>query len=277
MMKHVLGTTNCRSITAEALDEKFTGWAEGSSLITIEELKLDNHRKYDTLNKLKPYIANSTISVRRMQRDLYEAINTTNYLAFTNYKDALPIDNNDRRYCVLFSQWQSKDRLMEFITANPNYYSDLYNDMRGNTGEILDWLMSHPIPDSFMALNRAPDTSAKHSMLQMNKGADYLLVEDAINEFECEDVNNHIVNVTKLYQLATDRFNDGYELFPKDARLRNILLDMGYHNIGRYKNRHRKNQTIYCKDDKEKAINFQFVINKTASIFVPEEDGLSRD
>jgi hypothetical protein len=78
--------------------------------------------------------------------------------------------------------------------------------------------------------------------------------------------------MTKLYRLATDRFNDGYELFPKDARLRNILLDMGYHNIGRYKDKIRKNYTIYCKNDKEKAVNFQSVSNKTSDIFGSGEE-----
>ena len=257
MMKHVLGATNCRTIAVESLDEKFTGWAEGNCMVFIEEMKLDNHKKYETLNKLKPYIANPTVPIRRMQRDVYECINTTNYFALTNFKDALPIDNNDRRYCVLFSQWQSKDKLMEFLASNPDYYSSLYENMRKHAGEILDWLLRHEIPDSFKSLTRAPDTKAKIAMLEMNKGADYILVEDAIGEFECADINNHVVNITKLHKFATDGFNNGYALFPKDSRLRNILLDMGYHNIGRYKDETRKNYTIYCKDDKKKASDFK--------------------
>ena len=256
MMKHVLGYTNCRTITVESLDEKFTSWAEGNCMAFIEELKLDNYKKYETLNKLKPYIANPTVPIRRMQRDVYECINTTNYFALTNFKDALPIDNNDRRYCVLFSQWQSKIELTEWISENPDYYAKLYDDMRQNVGEILDWLMTHPIPDSFMALNRAPETSAKTAMLELNRSEDYLLVEDALEEFKGHDINDHVVNVTRLVKLASDGFTQGYVNFPKTSKLQHILTDMGYHNIGRYKNSERKNQTIYCKDDKRKAIEF---------------------
>lgn len=261
MLKHVLGHTNCRSISAESLDEKFTGWAEGNCVTILEEIKIDNHKKYETLNKLKSYITNPTVSIRRMQRDVYEAINTTNYIALTNYKDALPIDDNDRRYCILFSRWQNKKELKEWMDNNPNYYEKLYQDMRNNAGEILDWLMTHPIPDSFKALNRAPETRAKEAMIEISKSADYLLVEDAIAEFECADINDFLVNITKLVRLATDGFSTGYALFPKDSRLRNILVDMGYHNIGRYKNRERKNQSIYCKDHTRKAVEFSNLVN----------------
>lgn len=261
MMKHVLGFTNCRTVTVESLDEKFTSWAEGSCMVFIEELKLDNYKKYETLNKLKPYIVNPTVSIRRMQRDVYEAINTTNYFALTNFKDALPIDDNDRRYCILFSQWQSREALEGFINENPNYYSALYDDMRANVGEILHWLLTHTIPDSFKSLNRAPQTNSKAAMLELNRSEGYLLVEDAIEEFNGHDINDYIVNVTRLTALATSKVSLEYQHFPKNSTLQHILTDMGYHNIGRYKNKSRKNQTIYCKDHKKLAIDFAEQIN----------------
>lgn len=267
MMKHVLGFSNCRSISAECLDEKYSPWAEGNIMLFIEEMKIDNKRKYETSNKMKPYISNPTVSVRRMRQDIYECINTTNYFALTNFKDALPIDDTDRRYCVLFSQWQSKEKLSEWMKNNPDYYQNLYDDMRMNAGEILDWLLCHKIPDSFLKLNRAPDTRAKQTMIDMSKGDDFLIVEDAISEFQCEDINDFVLNVTKLSKLVNDSFEGDYEKFPKSSRLKNILLEMGYHNIGRYKTAGecRKNQSIYCKDDRKNAIDFKNAIGD----FVP--------
>ena len=258
MMKHVLGESNCRNVTVESLDEKFTSWAEGNCMVFIEELKLDNYKKYETLNKLKPYIVNPTVPIRRMQRDVYEAINTTNYFALTNFKDALPIDDNDRRYCVLFSQWQSSEKLKAWLEHNPTYYSDLYDDMRTGAGEILDYLLCHKIPDSFLALNRAPDTDAKRQMISIAKNDDFLVVEDAIDEFKCWDINEHVVNITKLQSSVLNSFESDYDQFPKAGRLKNILLDMGFHNIGRYKTKgeSRKNQTIYCKDDTKTAHDY---------------------
>lgn len=259
MMGKLLGQSNCRTISVESLDEKFTAWAEGNCMVFIEELKLDNYRKYETLNKLKPYITNTTVSVRKMRTDAYEAVNTTNYFALTNFKDALPIDDNDRRYCVLFSQWQSKDALNAWKAKNPNYYPKLYDAMRSGAGELLDWLSSHIIPTEFLEMTVAPETRAKATMVDMAKSSDYLLVEDALAEFECDDINSEVVNVTKLNHKVSESltFGSEYKDFPKTGRLSNILLQMGYHNIGRYKNDERKNQQIYCKDDKRKALEFK--------------------
>lgn len=259
MMGKLLGQSNCRTISVESLDEKFTAWAEGNCMVFIEELKLDNYRKYETLNKLKPYITNTTVSVRKMRTDAYEAVNTTNYFALTNFKDALPIDDNDRRYCVLFSQWQSKEALNNWKVSNQNYYPKLYEAMRSGAGELLDWLASHTIPNEFLELTVAPETRAKATMVDMAKSSDYLLVEDALAEFECDDINREVVNVTRLNHKISESvtFGSEYKDFPKTGRLANILLQMGYHNIGRYKDGERKNQQIYCRDDKRKALEFK--------------------
>ena len=39
-------------------------------------------------------------------------------------------------------------------------------------------------------------------MLELSKSDATLLIEDAINEFECEDINSEIVNITKLSKLV---------------------------------------------------------------------------
>jgi hypothetical protein len=131
--------------------------------------------------------------------------------------------------------------------------------MRSGAGEILDWLASHTIPNEFLELTVAPETRAKATMVDMAKSSDYLLVEDALAEFECDDINHEVVNVTRLNHKISESvtFGSDYKDFPKTGRLANILLQMGYHNIGRYKDGERKNQQIYCRDDKRKALEFK--------------------
>ena len=252
VMKFVLGGNNCRSINVNELEEKFTKWAEGSCMVFIEELKLDNYRKYETLNKLKPYITNPTVSVRRMNVDSYEAINTTNYVALTNFKDALPIDENDRRYCVLFSQWQNAEKLKAWIDENPDYYPSLYNDMRERWQEIYDWLKAYEIPSWFMNANRAPDTLAKSRMMELSKSDSITHLEDAIERFKCEDINDHILNVTKLQKLVKNSLieSDDFEDFPKGGKLKHAVENKGFQYIGQYHNRQNvtSKQRIYCKD-----------------------------
>jgi len=260
MMKHVMGNQNSKSVGAESLDEKFTPWAEGSCLVFIEEVKMDNVRKHEVLNKLKPYITNPVVSVRKMRTDVYETINTTNYVAFTNFQDSLPIGDNDRRYAILFSRWQDKRELEAWMSKNPNYYQDLYADMRENAGEILDWLLTHKISDEFMGMSRAPDTDAKRKMVDLGRSDACLLVEDAIAEHECWDINNQVVNVTKLAALvhngAMMDMDNSAKDFPKTSRIKHVMQELGYHNIGRYKDKNRKNNSIYAKNTNAKVTEF---------------------
>lgn len=260
LMKNVLGYNNCKTINVEQLEEKFTKWSEGACMVFIEELKLDNYRKYEILNKLKPYITNPTVSVRKMQTDSYEAVNTTNYFALTNFKDAIPIDENDRRYCVLFSQWQNRAQLLDWMAQNEGYYPELYADMRDNWQEVYEWLKAYEIPSWFMNARTAPTTSAKNSMIDMSKSDEYFIVQDAIEKFECSDINSDLVNVTKLQNMVDQEFDNQYRNFPKTTRLKHILSDMGYHHAGRYRTRKISNQLIYAKDAGTTAIDFKDVI-----------------
>ena len=258
MMQHVMGFTNVRLMNVQTLESTFTGWSVGQCMTFIEELKLDNYRKYEILNNLKPYITNDVIECTKKGKDPLVVVNTTNYFALTNFKDALPIDDNDRRWCILFSQWQSGEMLRSWMNdGNQEYYSNLYRDMRENVGEIANWLLNHTIPESFKAMKRAPETSAKERMKDLTKSDATLLVEDAINEFWADDINNEVVNVTKLTKSAQSAFAEGYDNWPKNAAIKNVMLDMGYHNIGRFKDDDKKNQTIYCKDDKRKPLDFK--------------------
>lgn len=250
MMQHVLGMHNTRMMNAQTLGTNFSAWAAGQCMTFIEELKIDNMRKHEILNNMKPYITNSTVESTPKGKDPQVVMNTTNYFALTNFKDAIPIDDTDRRYCIIFSRWQSAEKLAVFQAENPKYYQDLYNDMRLHAGEILDWLMTYEIPDKFMNTNRAPETSAKELMKDLSKSEGWILLDDAIEEFSCEDISHDIVNITKISKMVSIEWRDSEAFkFPKTSALKNILLTMGFHYIGRKRDEDRKMQTIYARDE----------------------------
>lgn len=236
MMQHVMGFNNVRIMNVQTLESSFTGWATGQCMTFIEELKLDNFKKYEVLNNLKPYISNPIVEEHKKGVDPRSVINTTNYFALTNFKDAIPIDSNDRRYCILFSQWQKKEALQKFMKSNPEYYSSLYEVVRNNVGEIRNWLLSHNISDEFLTYKRAPDTKAKLMMTELSKSPNQICLEDALEEFkhkiECEKGQ---IDVTELGRLIKEDavFNSKWEDFPKTSALKNALLNLGYEAIGR--------------------------------------------
>lgn len=236
MMQIVMGYDNVRMLNVTSLESNFTGWATGQCMTFIEELKLDNIRKYEVLNNLKPYISNPIVEEHKKGRDPRSVINTTNYFALTNFKDAIPIDANDRRYCILFSQWQRKDALEAFMNDNPDYYSKLYELVRASAGELRKFFLDHKISDEFLSYKRAPATNAKRMMEELSKSDGQLILEDALEEFAdkitCEDGSIDITELSKLVKIACD-FEDKWEDFPKTKALKNTLLNLGYEPIGR--------------------------------------------
>lgn len=237
MMQHVMGFDNVRLMNVQTLEGSFTGWAEGQCMTFIEELKLDNYKKYEVLNNLKPYISNPMIEVRALYKNSRTVLNTTNYIGLTNFKDSLPIDANDRRYCILFSQWQDKKALEDWMAENPNYYPNLYDAMRNNVGELIQWLKTYQITDEFKAMKRAPHTDAKDKMCMLSRGSDVVCVEEVLEEFANKIARpNGEIDITRLKEcvMGADQFDKvSYENFPKDKRLANILSDMGYELVGR--------------------------------------------
>ena len=70
-------------------------------------------------------------------------------MLFSNFKDALPLDDDGRRFCVLFSRWQRKAALEAFTDENPDYYTRLYRAIEESAGAIRHWLMNHEQDDEF--------------------------------------------------------------------------------------------------------------------------------
>lgn len=238
MMQIVMGYDNVRTLNVSSLESSFTGWATGQCMTFIEELKLDNIRKYEVLNNLKPYISNPIVEEHKKGKDPRTVINTTNYFALTNFKDAIPIDSNDRRYCILFSQWQRKDALESFMKDNPDYYSELYETVRNSAGELRKFFLEHDISKEFLSYKRAPATNAKLMMEELSKSSTQLALEDALEEFSenitCEDGSIDVTQLGRLVKNAAD-FDDKWEEFPKTKALKNSLLNLGYEPIGRRK------------------------------------------
>lgn len=183
MMAAVLGGPNVRSVNADALKEQYTKWAEGHRMVFFEEIRLQGHNRFEIMDKLRPYASNESVNVRRMQTDLYEIPNVTNYVFFTNYLDALPINDNDRRYFIIRTAFQTKSHIVDFNSKHPQYFVDLFNMVTFEGAALRWWLLNRPISDAFPAKGRAPETDSRTMMIDESETSDDLdLVKEAIEE-----------------------------------------------------------------------------------------------
>lgn len=230
MMREVMGVSNVKMLNAHIFHSDFTDWAEGSCLNCVEEVRLVNDKnKYEILNRIKPYITNKINEIHPKGRPVYNCKNTASYLLFTNYKDAIPIDDNDRRYLVLFSQWQRKDKLDAFRRANPKYYEQLYAAIEQSAGAIRGWLLDHEQDENFSAKAEAPETEARKQMIRKSKPGFIQFLDELIEEGQYAGIAAELVDATKVSEIFATRGED----MPPAKTLVSMLERDGYESLGR--------------------------------------------
>lgn len=228
LMAQILGEENVGTVPATALNEDKNAWCEGKQFVCIEELKLHGQNRHEITNKLKPYITNSAVTIRRMFQDGYTVPNMTDYFAFTNYKDALPVDDNDRRYFVIFSRLQTKAQLSRFMAENPEHFPDLYRAIRQSPAIIRYWLTNREVDPAYPVHGPAPVSRSKTEMVSLNR-EDW---QDAIDDI-LADPEHATITPTLLV------FNDLIDALEEEAprsnvsqrQVSNYLLAKGFHKI----------------------------------------------
>lgn len=188
LLAAVMGRANVRNVSPKVLGTDFTGWAEGSALAVLEEIKLTGHNRHDILNALKPFVTNDSVEIHRKGRDTYDAVNTTNYIAFTNHVDALPLTDTDRRWWIIFTPFATRDQLEAAVVSHFGcaglgaYFDELHAAINLHRAELRRWLLDYPIPESFKPNSAAPETEEKALMVAMSTTDDEQVVREVIAE-----------------------------------------------------------------------------------------------
>ncbi len=229
LLQAVIGS-NVSNLDGAAIAGRFTGWAHGSLVVAVEEIRISGANKYEVLDRMKPFISNKTVQIEEKGRDHRTVPNFTSYLLLTNYKDAIPIVKGDRRYCVMFSRIQSEQALFDELggeDAAAEYFNTLFDETERRADALANYLMTYKISADFNPKGRAPSTGARDRMMNVSISSGYSMVEDVINQHDCPVINGKILDVTKLNELCNF---DGQEL-PKTSALAPILLEMGYEQL----------------------------------------------
>lgn len=185
LLASVMGRVNVRNVSPKVLGTDFTGWAEGSCVIVLEEIKLTGHNRYDILNALKPFITNGSVEIHSKGKDGRDSINTTNYIAFTNYSDALPLTDTDRRWWIVFTPFSNRGEMEKLVaTVAPNlgvYFDKLHQVIQKHPAELRKWLLDHNISATFKPDGSAPDTYEKTMMVSTSRTDEEEAVRDVLD------------------------------------------------------------------------------------------------
>lgn len=256
VLELLLGS-NVRSLDTTAISGRFTGWAHGALVNVVEEIRISGTSKHEILDKLKPIITNSVIQIEQKGRDHRTVPNFTSYLLLTNHKDAVPLSDGDRRYCVIFSRVQSEKQLYDELGGAEKakeYFDGLFDSLRAKPAAIARFLLDWNIPSNFNVNGRAPETSARGEMKALSVSPEKDAIFDLIDTNQCEVINGEILDLTWLYSVSE---LSGIEI-PSSRAVTAILSEMGYSPIEgrRVKLRNRKNHYVWAKKSETSPQNF---------------------
>lgn len=232
MMHAVLGE-NSSEVSPQSVIEKFNSWAQNSSFVTFEELRILGHNRYEVVSAIKPLISNKQVNIRKMRHDSYTVPNVTNYMALTNYKDALPLDPTDRRWFIIFAPYLNLKEFEDDINEKAHvYFSRLFNNLEKYAPEIRRWLLDWEFSKDFNPNGRAPITDERDAMIDTASGTDETHLITSIIESGVDGVSIEAISVPHLYRAITERTTvdsmDGIQIHITHAMVSTTLKTMGY-------------------------------------------------
>lgn len=227
LLRCCLGDRNVGTVSPTQVISDFNGWATGVIVNVLEELRVKGHNRYDAINSLKPLITDRMIQINEKGVKQYMTYNTANYICFTNYKDALPLDHDDRRWWVIFVPVESLSEMSLVVGEDISiYFPKLFDSVRENALEIRKWLLEYPISKEFLAIKQAPMTVHKLSMIATEEASfdGYVELRELIEEGS-KYYDQNIISSSNLFE---DFLFKNPEIIVNTSQRHRILKKLGY-------------------------------------------------
>lgn len=182
VMKWGIGGLYMHTPAARELAEsgsKFNGWLQHKLFICVDEIRVDERR--DLIEALKPLISDTQIEMQKKGADQRIEDNFANWMSFTNYKDAVPVDRDSRRFSIFYSAVQGTVDL-ERRGMTKRYFDWLWTWL--NTGGyryVTQWLLDYPIERGAISM-RSPVTSSMQEAIRQTQSPLERLISDAVED-----------------------------------------------------------------------------------------------
>jgi len=203
----------------------FNAWQRGKLMIVVDEIKVDERR--ELIEILKPLITEERAEIQSKGVDQDMEDNPANWLFFSNWKDAIPVNQNGRRYAIFYSAIQNKaDLAARGMTEE--YFIGLFQWLENGGSEIIaHWMLNYPIEKGQIP-RTAPETSSQAEAVKVSRGPIEVAIVNAIHDglpgFRGGYVSLLAV-LNRLKQLGGRQ--------PSQATVQRILEGMGYFDLGR--------------------------------------------
>lgn len=230
VLKHSIGELYTYQPDAEELVSgvsQFNGWMRNKLMILVDEVRVGDRN--ELMNGLKTIITDRRIAVESKGVDQQMEDNVANWIFFSNFKDAFPIDENERRYCIFYSKLQSALQLEE-AGMDKAYFDSMYDWLECEQGfEKIAWYYLHYPVEKGSLPHRAPHTSSYEEVLRIGRSPLRVILDDKI-EAEERGFRGGYVSFVMFQKAVAD---SSMRTKPAEHTLKAILEGRGYHELGR--------------------------------------------
>lgn len=204
---------------------QFNDWVQNKCLLGFEEIRTKDGKR-DLLELLKPLVTNERYAVEGKGLKQTTIDNRANGIALTNFRDSMPVEDDERRYAIFFTAQQEPAHLhRDGMTGN--YFPNLYGWLKNRNGYAIvnDWLHNFPLRaelDPARGATRAPRTTSTAEAISEGRGMLEQFILDAIDE-GAPGFAGGVVSSKAVQELARQHRRT---LPPK--RLRSVMKACGY-------------------------------------------------
>lgn len=222
------------TMTAKDIDDKFNGNMANKTLCVIHEMHTDSFKdQRERQDHLKTLVTEPTMMIEEKGVNKYQARNVVNFFFCSNHRDAVRLEDNERRFAVFYTAQQTvADILAQGMT--PQWFQDLWGWLRADGFAVIyDYLMDYDIPAEFNpagGATRAPVTSSTAAAVAESRSPVETILHDAIMSEE-QGFKNGWVSTRAVANLCEA---DGIKK-PATRSLSTALRAMGYFKVGKVK------------------------------------------
>lgn len=224
ILRSAIGASNVKVINQNTFAKGWNEWATGSQLVAIEEIRAKGHNRHDTMEILKEPITNDYISINERGVNTRTVRNFTNYLIFSNWRDALAVTDDERRYHVVMSRMQKEEQVRELVRRDPEYFVRIAHLLRVHPGGVRHFLENRSIRDSFQPNGPAPRTTYLAEMVEDTSSELVVTIKQIIEEKESPAVSRDAIAPAVLKNCLVMHGLDDVS----SAYLSTTLREMGY-------------------------------------------------
>ena len=167
-LRPLLGNEHVATVQYPNIKGEFNGFLENSLLVLIEEadIKSLGNEGDDAMAKVKLWITDSPLPIRKMRTDVYDADNYSNFLLFTNTRTPVNVSGTDRRFN--FGERQDTK-----IFYTPNELKTIFDG--GELDAFADVLQRWPVDE--IAVTRIIETEARKDAHEATTTINQLIAE----------------------------------------------------------------------------------------------------